>query len=393
MDEKGETFMRYNTKLIHIGEEPNLKEGGTGDVVVPLHLSTTFARKEVEKPTAGYEYSRTGNPTRDSLEKKLAALENLRFALAFSSGMAAESTLILTLLKSGEHIVAFDDLYGGTKRLFKILKENFQIDVTYVDARYTENVKKSVRKNTRLIWLESPTNPLMKLCDIREISEFAKENNLITVLDNTFLSPVFQKPLELGADIVVHSTTKYINGHSDSVGGAIMLNDEKIYEKLKFNQNAIGAILSPFDSYLVIRGIKTLTLRMLKHEENAKRIADFLKNHPKVEKVYYPGLKSHPQYELALKQMKGFGGMLSFEIRGTLKEAKKFVENLKIFFLAESLGGVESLIEIPYIMTHASLSEEEKRKVGIKENLIRVSVGIEDFEDLIEDLETGFSKI
>ncbi len=385
--------MRYNTKLIHIGEEPNLKEGGTGDVVVPIHLSTTFARIDAEKPTAGYEYSRTKNPTRDSLEKKLAVLENARFALAFSSGMAAETTLLLTLLKSGDHIIAFDDLYGGTKRLFKILKENFQIDVSYVDARNIDNVKKAIGKKTKLIWLESPTNPLMKLCDIREISEFSRENNLITVVDNTFLSPVFQKPLELGADIALHSTTKYINGHSDSVGGAIMLNDEKIYEKLKFNQNAMGAILSPFDSYLVMRGIKTLTLRMLKHEENAKRIAEFLENHSKVEKVYYPGLKSHPQHELALKQMKGFGGMLSFEIKGTLKEAKKFVENLKIFFLAESLGGVESLIEIPYIMTHASLSEEEKKKVGIKENLIRVSVGIEDFEDLIEDLETGFSKI
>ncbi|MEO0255429.1 MAG: PLP-dependent aspartate aminotransferase family protein [candidate division WOR-3 bacterium] len=385
--------MRYNTKLIHIGEEPNLKEGGTGDVVIPIHLSTTFARKEAEKPTAGYEYSRTGNPTRDSLEKKLAVLENARFALAFSSGMAAESTLLLTLLKSGDHIIAFDDLYGGTKRLFKILSENYNIEVSYVDARFLDNVKRAIKKNTRLIWLESPTNPLMKLCDIKEISKIAKENNIITVLDNTFLSPVFQKPLELGADIVIHSTTKYINGHSDSVGGAIMLNDEKIYEKLKFNQNAIGAILSPFDSYMVIRGIKTLTLRMLKHEENAKKIAEFLENHSKVEEVYYPGLKSHPQHELALKQMKGFGGMLSFEIKGKLKDAKKFVESLKIFSLAESLGGVESLIEIPYIMTHASLSEEEKKKVGIGENLIRVSVGIEDVEDLIEDLEIAFSKI
>ncbi len=393
MDEKGEIFMRYNTKLIHIGEEPNLKEGGTGDVVIPIHLSTTFARKEAEKPTAGYEYSRTGNPTRDSLEKKLAVLENARFALAFSSGMAAESTLLLTLLKSGDHIIAFDDLYGGTKRLFKILSENYNIEVSYVDARFLDNVKRAIKKNTRLIWLESPTNPLMKLCDIKEISKIAKENNIITILDNTFLSPVFQKPLELGADIVIHSTTKYINGHSDSVGGAIMLNDEKIYEKLKFNQNAIGAILSPFDSYMVIRGIKTLTLRMLKHEENAKKIAEFLENHPKVEKVYYPGLKSYPQHELALKQMKGFGGMLSFEIKGKLKDAKKFVESLKIFSLAESLGGVESLIEIPYIMTHTSLSEEEKKKVGIGENLIRVSVGIEDVEDLIEDLEIAFSKI
>ncbi len=383
--------MRYDTKLIHIGEEPNLKEGGTGDVVIPIHLSTTFARKDVEKPTAGYEYSRTSNPTRDALEKRLAILENAKYALAFSSGMAAETVLLLTLLKPGDHIVAFDDLYGGTKRLFKVLKESSGIDFTYVDARELSNVKNAIKENTKIVWLETPTNPLMKLCDIREISKIARERNILTVVDNTFASPYFQKPLELGADIVIHSTTKYINGHSDSVGGAIMLNNEEIYEKLKFNQNATGAILSPFDSYVVLRGIKTLHVRMERHERNAKKIAEYLENHPKVEKVYYPGLPSHPQYELAKKQMKGFGGMLSFEIKGSLKSAKKFVESLEIFALAESLGGVESLIELPYLMTHASLTEEERRKTGIKENLIRVSVGIEDVNDLIEDMERAFS--
>ena len=383
--------MRYDTKLIHIGEEPNLKEGGTGDVVIPIHLSTTFARKDVEKPTAGYEYSRTSNPTRDALEKRLAILENAKYALAFSSGMAAETVLLLTLLKPGDHIVAFDDLYGGTKRLFKVLKESSGIDFTYVDARELSNVKNAIKENTKIVWLETPTNPLMKLCDIREISKIARERNILTVVDNTFASPYFQKPLELGADIVIHSTTKYINGHSDSVGGAIMLNNEEIYEKLKFNQNATGAILSPFDSYVVLRGIKTLHVRMERHERNAKKIAEYLENHPKVEKVYYPGLPSHPQYELAKKQMKGFGGMLSFEIEGSLKSAKKFVESLEIFALAESLGGVESLIELPYLMTHASLTEEERRKTGIKENLIRVSVGIEDVNDLIEDMERAFS--
>ncbi len=385
--------MRYETKLIHTGEEPNLKEGGTGDVVIPIHLSTTFARKEVEKPTAGYEYSRTSNPTRDALEKRLAILENAKFALAFSSGMAAETVLLLTLLKPGDHVVAFDDLYGGTKRLFKVLKQSSGIDFTYVDAREPLNVKNAIKKNTKLIWVETPTNPLMKLCDIKEISEIAKERNILTIVDNTFASPYFQKPLELGADIVVHSTTKYINGHSDSVGGAIMLNNEEIYEKLKFNQNATGAILSPFDSYLVLRGMKTLHVRMKKHEENAKKLAEFLENHPKVSKVYYPGLKSHPQYELAKKQMRGFGGMISFEIDGTLKQAKKFVESLQIFALAESLGGVESLIELPYLMTHASLTEEERKKTGIKENLIRASVGIENTEDLIEDFERAFRAI
>jgi len=383
--------MRYDTKLIHIGEEPNLKEGGAGDVVIPIHLSTTFARKEVEKPTAGYEYSRTSNPTRDALEKRLAILENAKYALAFSSGMAAETVLLLTLLKPGDHIVAFDDLYGGTKRLFKVLKESSGIDFTYVDAREPSNVKKAIKDNTKIIWLETPTNPLMKLCDIKEISKIAKENKILTVVDNTFASPYFQKPLELGADIVIHSTTKYINGHSDSIGGAVMLNDEEIYERLKFNQNATGAILSPFDSYVVLRGIKTLHVRMERHEKNAKKIAEYLENHSKVEKVYYPGLPSHPQYELAKRQMKGFGGMLSFEIKGSLKEAKKFVESLEIFSLAESLGGVESLIELPYLMTHASLTEEERKKTGINETLIRVSVGIEDVDDLIEDMERAFN--
>jgi cystathionine gamma-lyase len=384
--------MKFETKAIHIGEEPNLKEGGSGDVVVPIHLSSTFARREVGKPTGGYEYSRTGNPTRHALEKRMAALENAKFGLAFSSGMAAETVAALTLLESGDHVVAFDDLYGGTRRLFDVIFSRFNIDFSYVDARDAENVERAVKDNTKLIWLESPTNPLMKLCDIRAVSEVAKKRGIVVAVDNTFMSPYFQKPLELGADVVVHSTTKYLNGHSDSVGGAIMVSDEGIYSRLKFNQNATGAILSPFDSFLVLRGIKTLAVRMEKHNKNAIGIAEYLDAHPKVRKVNYPGLKTHPQYELAKKQMSGFGGMLSFEIEGGLKEAKRFLENLKLFSLAESLGGVESLIEHPALMTHTSVPKSERERIGITDSLIRVSVGIEDAGDLIEDMDNAFRK-
>lgn len=386
--------MRFETKLVHIGEEPNLKEGGSGDVVIPVHLASTFARAKVDQPTGGYEYSRTANPTRDALEKRLACLEEAKFGLAFSSGMAAETVLALTLLKSGDHVIAFDDLYGGTRRLFNsVFNQNFNVEFIYVDARDTENVKKPIRKNTKLIWLETPTNPLMKLCDIRAIAEIARRNNILAVVDNTFATPYFQKPLQLGADIVIHSTTKYLNGHSDSVGGAVMFNDEELYNSLKFNQNATGAILSPFDSFLVLRGIKTLAIRMKVHENNAIKIAEYLVAHPKVSKVIYPGLKSHPQYELAQKQMTGFGGMLSFEINGGIREAKTFLENLKIFTLAESLGGVESLIELPALMTHTSVAEEERKKIGLSDTLIRLSVGIENVEDLIEDLDQTLAQV
>jgi cystathionine gamma-lyase len=377
---------------IHTGEEPNF-ERGFGDVVVPIHLSSTFARKEIDKPTGGYEYSRTGNPTRDALEKRLAALEEAKFALAFSSGMAAETTLVLTILNSGDHVIAFDDLYAGTRRLFDIFSKNFAIEFTYVDATNPDNVKNAIRRNTKLIWLETPTNPLMKICDIKVITEIARDKGVLVVVDNTFATPYLQKPLLLGADIVVHSTTKFINGHSDSVGGAIMLSDERIYEKLKFNQNAIGAILSPFDSYLVLRGTKTLHLRMERHCQNAMKIAQYLESHPKVKRVYYPGLKSHPQHELAKKQMLDFGGVLSFEIDSDIRGVRRFLGSLRIFALAESLGGVESLIEHPATMTHAYLSKDEREKIGIKDTLIRISVGLEDIDDLIEDLDRAFDSI
>ncbi|NJE04676.1 cystathionine gamma-synthase [Thermococcus sp. M36] len=383
--------MRFSTRAIHVGEEPEGMQHG--DVVSPIHLSTTFAKKSVREVEEGYVYSRSGNPTRDALERKLAALENAKYGLAFSSGLAAESTILLALLKKGDHVVAFDDLYGGTKRLFNQVMERFGIEFTYVDAREPENVGTAIKENTKMVWLETPTNPLLKLADIKAIAEIAHERDIIVVVDNTFASPYFQNPLDLGADVVLHSVTKYLGGHSDVVGGAVMVNDDEIHEKLRFHQNAVGAILSPFDSWLVMRGIKTLAVRMERHEKNAMTIARYLEEHPLVEKVYYPSLHSHPQHELAKRQMRGFGGMLSFELKGGLEKAVKFIESLEVFALAESLGGVESLIELPAIMTHASVPREEREKVGIKDSLIRVSVGIEDVEDLIEDLDRGFRAV
>jgi cystathionine gamma-lyase len=386
--------MKFETTVVHVGEEPDFREGASGDVVVPVHLSSTFARKKVDEPTQGFEYSRTGNPTRDALEKRLAALEEGAFGLAFASGLAAETTLALTLLRSGDHVLAFDDLYGGTRRLFQqVFKQNFNVEASYVDARDPKKVEESIRENTRLIWLESPTNPLMKLCDIRAISGIARKAGIPVVVDNTFMSPCFQKPLLLGADLVVHSTTKYLNGHSDSVGGAIMLSDEKLYRRLKSNQNATGSILSPFDSFLVLRGIKTLAVRMKEHERNALRIAKYLEEHPRVKRVHYPGLKSHPQHGLAAKQASGFGGMLSFEIDGGLEEADRLLGSVRLVALAESLGGVESLIEHPARMTHASIPRETRERVGITDSLIRVSVGIENADDLIEDLDQAFRQL
>jgi len=386
--------MKFETAAVHAGEEPVLLEGGSGDVVIPIHLASTFARRDVAKPTGGYEYSRSGNPTRGALEQKLAAIEGAKFGLAFSSGLAAETTVALTLLKKDDHVVAFDDLYGGTRRLFNhVFQENFGIKFSYVDARETENVVSALRRNTRFVWLETPTNPLIRLCDIRGIAKVAHEKGIPVIVDNTFASPYFQHPLALGADIVVHSTTKYINGHSDSVGGAVMLSDEALHQRIRYNQNAAGAILSPFDSFLVSRGIKTLALRMERHQKNALTLAKYLEGHEKVSAVHYPGLRSHPQYNLAKKQMDGFSGMISFEIKGGKPVALKFLRALKLFALAESLGGVESLIEHPATMTHASVPKKDREKVGVKDSLIRVSAGIENTEDLIADLGQAFDAI
>jgi cystathionine gamma-lyase len=381
----------FSTKAIHAGEEPDFRDGATGDVVTPIHLSTTFARKKVDEPTAGYEYTRSLNPTRNALETKLASLENALFGLAFTSGLAAESTILLSLVKPGDHIIAFDDLYGGTKRLINQVFSNFGFEVSFVDAVDPENVKNAIRPNTKLVWLESPTNPLLKLSDIKAISEITKKTGVVLVVDNTFLSPYFQKPLDLGADVVVHSSTKYIGGHSDVLGGSVMLNDKELFEKIQYHQNSVGAVLPPFDSYLTMRGIKTLAIRMERHNENALKIARYLEQHTKVKKVIYPGLESHPQHELATTQATGFGGIVTFEIEGTIDDAKAFLEKLNLFALAESLGGVESLIELPALMTHASVAKEVRELIGISDTLIRISVGIEDVQDLIDDLEHALS--
>ena len=374
----------FSTRAIHNGEEPDFRDGASGDVAVPIHLSTTFAREKADSPTAGYEYTRSLNPTRKALEEKLASLDGAKYGLAFSSGLAAASTVIISLLKAGDNVIGFDDLYGGTRRLLSNVFINFNISTTYVDATVPENIEKAIKAETKLIWIESPTNPLLKIADIRAIAGIAKRHNLILVVDNTFLSPYFQNPLELGADIVVYSTTKYIGGHSDTLGGSVVLNNEEFYKKISYNQNAVGA-LSPFDSYLTLRGAKTLAVRMEQHQKNALALAEFLQSSPKVKRVLYPGLKNHPHHDIAASQTRGFGGVFSFELEGNLDDAQRFLSKLKLFATAESLGGVESLAEIPAIMTHASVPKEVREKNGISDTLIRISAGIENTEDLIND--------
>lgn len=381
----------FSTKAIHNGEEPDFREGASGDVTVPIHLSTTFARKKAGSPTAGYEYTRSLNPTRKAIEEKLAALDGAKYGLAFSSGLAAASTLIISLLRAGDNVIGFDDLYGGTRRLLSNVFVNFNISVSYVDATIPENIEKVIKPESKLIWIESPTNPLLKIADIRAIAKIAKKHGLILVVDNTFLSPYFQRPLDLGADVVVYSTTKYIGGHSDTLGGAIVLNNEEYYKKIAYNQNAIGAVLSPFDSYLALRGAKTLAVRMEQHQKNAMALAELLQKSSKVKRVLYPGLNNHPHHDVAASQTSGFGGILSFELEGTLEDAENFLSRLKLFSTAESLGGVESLAEIPAIMTHASVPKEVREKNGISDTLIRISAGIENTEDLIEDFKQALS--
>lgn len=377
--------MKFSTKAIHIGNEPNLKEGGSGDVVIPIHLATTFARRKVSEPTAGFEYSRSGNPTRYALEKNLADLENGKYAYTFSSGLAAIANVLL-LLKKGDHVISIDDVYGGTRRLFTRVFEQFGLEFTFEDFVDGNHIKNKIRHNTRLIWIETPTNPLLKIVDISAVCKLAKVKKILTLVDNTFASPFFQCPLDLGADIVLHSMTKYIGGHSDVVAGCVILNNSEISEKLKFLQNAVGAILSPFDSYQILKGIKTLALRMKKHEANAIKIVNFLSHHKLVKHVYYPGLISHRGHAIAKKQMSGFGGMLSFELKGDINTSIQFLESLRLISIAESLGVVESLIEHPASMTHASVPKAEREKIGLSDGLIRLSVGIEDAEDLIADL-------
>jgi len=340
-----------------------------------------------------YVYSRTGNPTRTALESNLAALEEGEFGLAFASGMAAISTIALTLLQKGDHVLSVNDLYGGTRRLFDRVLHNFGIEFGYVEGTKSEDFEKGMRQATRIIWIETPTNPLLKIVDIARAANIAHERGALLVVDNTFMSPYLQQPLSLGTDIVVHSTTKYLGGHSDLIGSAVVLSKRELYEKVRFAQNAVGAVPGAFDSWLVLRGIKTLAVRMDRHCANAQRVAEYLAEHPKVAKVLYPGLTSHPQHELCRRQMIRFGGMVSFYLRGDFEACKRLLRNLRVFTVAESLGGVESLIEHPSSMTHASVPREERERIGITNSLIRVSVGIEDVEDLITDLSSALGYV
>ena len=371
---------QFETLAIHAGEQPDMREGAAGDVAAPIHLSTTFARHEVDQPTAGYEYTRSLNPTRRALEEKLAAIEGV------SHGLAAETAILMGLLRSGDHVVASDDLYGGTKRLFNKVLSEFGISASYADVLDTAAFERAITPKTRMIWVETLSNPMLKVADIRALSAIAKQHSLILVVDDTFLSPYFMHPAALGADLVMHSATKYIGGHSDVLGGVVMTDRDDLYERVQYYQNAAGAVMSPFDSYIVMRGIKTLALRMERHAANALRIAHFLEDHPSVGRVVYPGLDSFPQRELHRNQATGDGGIISFELRGNIEDAKRFLSRLKIIALAESLGGVESLIELPALMTHSSVAPEERQKIGITDTLVRLSVGIENADDLVADL-------
>jgi len=379
--------MKFATKAIHAGQEP---DPSTGAIMTPIYQTSTYVQTGIGEHK-GYEYARSGNPTRTALESCLAALENGRYGLSFASGLAAENA-VLSLLNPGDHIVSCDDLYGGTYRLFERIVGRYNITTDYVQMGDTAGYEKAIRPNTKMIWLETPTNPLLRLADIRAVAQIAHQHNILLVVDNTFATLYFQQPLELGADIVVHSTTKYINGHSDLIGGAVILNDEQIYEQLKFHQNAAGAVPGPFDVWLTLRGIKTLAIRMRQHQQNAFAIAHFLSEHPRVESIYYPGLVSHPDYALAKQQMSGSGGMVSFQFKGTIDDVDKVVRRFKIFSFAESLGGVESLVCHPASMTHGSIPKEIREARGVNDTLLRISVGIEDAEDLIADLDQALAQ-
>ena len=382
--------MKFNTKVIHGGQH---HEPATGAVNVPVFLTSTFAQKSPGQLLSGYEYSRGANPTRQALEDSLASIENGARGLAFGSGLAAIDC-VLKLLSPGDEVIAVDDLYGGSYRMFTRLFEKYQLKFTFIGFDNVEELESVITDKTKLIWLETPTNPLMKLVDIKMVADTVKGKDILVAVDNTFATPYIQKPLDLGADIVMHSATKYLGGHSDVIAGALIAKDAELGEKLHFIQFASGGILGPHDSYLVLRGIKTLALRMQRHSDNGFEVAKYLENHSLVEKFYYPGLSSHPQYDLATRQMTEFGGMVSFTFKSGKKEdAIKFLENIKVFTLAESLGGVESLANLPAMMTHASIPEDKRAVLGITDDLVRLSVGIEDAEDLIADLEQAFNTI
>lgn len=377
--------MGFSTIAIHAGNEP---DSATGAVSVPIYQTSTYAQDGLGVHK-GYEYARTQNPTRSALETNIAALEGAKYGYAFASGMAATDA-VLKLVKAGDHVILGDNTYGGTFRLFDRVLTSYGITFDLVDTTDASNVERAVKPNTKMVFVETPTNPVMSVTDLKAVSDIAHAHGAKVVCDNTFMSPYFQRPLEFGVDIVVHSTTKYLNGHSDSVGGFVALSDDEDAAWIKFIQNAVGAILSPFDSFLVLRGTKTLAVRMEAHDRNGRQVANFLAEHPKVEKVYYPGLSSHPQHELAKRQQSGFGGMVAFET-GSLENAKRVLESVTLCTLGESLGGVESLISHPASMTHASVPAEKRASLGITDGLVRISVGIEDIEDIIADLDQALS--
>ena len=377
----------FSTKAIHAAIEP---DPSTGSIMTPVHLTSTYAQAALGV-NKGYEYARVSNPTRTVLEKNVAALEGGKEALAFGSGMAAITTLF-HLLKSGDHVLLSSNVYGGVYRLGKLVLNNFDLDFEFIDTTEPKNIRKALRPNTRMIYVETPTNPTIELTDLRAVAAIAKERRIVSVVDNTFATPYLQNPLAMGIDIVVHSATKYLNGHSDMLGGLLILNDKKRIERLRFLQKSLGGILSPFESWMCLRGIKTLSVRMDRHCTNGMQVAEFLTHHRKVKTVNYPGLLSHPQHGLATKQMRGFGGMISFDL-GSMKNAKKLLRSVRLAALAESLGGVETLISHPATQTHAAIPASERNEIGVTDGLVRLSVGIEDVADIIADLKQALSKV
>jgi cystathionine beta-lyase/cystathionine gamma-synthase len=376
--------MKFETRAIWVGQSA---DEATGATIVTIYQTSTFTQEEVNKHK-GYEYSRVGNPTRTALDQCLASLEEGKYGMSFSSGLAAEHA-ILSILRPGDHVIAPEDMYGGTYRLIKEVFEPFNVKFSFTDFTDLEMIKNSFLPSTKMVWIETPTNPILKIFDIAAISEISHRNKAVVVVDNTFMSPYFQKPLLLGADIVVHSTTKYINGHSDIIGGAVILNNTELSEKIHLVQKSVGAVPSPFDSWLTLRGVKTLAVRMKQHEKNAFEVAQFLQKHKNAEQVFFPGLETHPGYEIAKKQMTGFGGVVSFKIKGGLNDCNTFFKKLKVFQLADSLGGIESLANYSALMTHDYFPVELRKKIGITDNLIRLSVGIEHIDDLLEDLKNA----
>jgi cystathionine beta-lyase/cystathionine gamma-synthase len=380
--------MGFSTDAIHAGQKPDPNNGA---VIPPIYQTSTYEQEALGKPRGGYEYARTQNPTREALEKNLAALEQGQFGVAFGSGLAAIGCLLQSL-QAGDHVLFTDNLYGGTYRLADKVWRKFGLQFSFVDTSKLDNVKKGLQPNTRLVFLETPTNPVLTVSDIQAIADLAHDHGAKLAVDNTFMTPFLQRPLQLGADLVVHSTTKYLNGHSDMVGGMIVLNDSEMHERLRFLQNAAGAVPGPFDCWLALRGTKTLALRMAAHEGNARELARLLATHPRVQKCYYPGLAQHPQHALATKQASGYGGIVSIDL-GSRDSAAEFMQSLQIFYLAESLGGVESLVCHPASMTHASVPYEDRQRLGVTDGLVRLSAGVEDMEDLVKDVTDALARI